>query len=75
MFIGEIGLAGEMRTVPNLRRRLQEAARIGYRCAVAPSRNDAEDRALAKELATEGLDLRSVSTLRQALAVVRELRG
>ncbi|MDK4322103.1 DNA repair protein RadA [Corynebacterium pseudodiphtheriticum] len=75
VFIGEIGLAGEMRTVPNLRRRLQEAARIGYRCAVAPSRNDAEDRALAKELAAEGLDLRSVSTLRQALAVVRELRG
>lgn len=75
VFIGEIGLAGEMRTVPNLRRRLQEAARIGYRCAVAPSRNDAEDRALAKELAAEGMDLRSVSTLRQALAVVRELRG
>ncbi|MDK8564024.1 DNA repair protein RadA [Corynebacterium pseudodiphtheriticum] len=75
VFIGEIGLAGEMRTVPNLRRRLQEAARIGYRCAVAPSRNDAEDRALAKELAADGLDLRSVSTLRQALAVVRELRG
>ena len=75
VFIGEIGLAGEMRTVPNLRRRLQEAARIGYRCAVAPSRNDAEDRALAKELAAEGLELRSVSTLRQALAVVRELRS
>lgn len=75
VFIGEIGLAGEMRTVPNLRRRLQEAARIGYRCAVAPSRNNEEDRALAKELAAEGLELRSVSTLRQALAVVRELRG
>lgn len=75
VFIGEIGLAGEMRTVPNLRRRLQEAARIGYRCAVAPSRSDAEDHALAKELAADGLDLRSVSTLRQALAVVRELRG
>lgn len=75
VFIGEIGLAGEMRTVPNLRRRLQEAARIGYRCAVAPSRNNEEDRALAKELAADGLDLRSVSTLRQALAVVRELRG
>ena len=75
VFIGEIGLAGELRTVPNLKRRLQEAARIGYRCAVAPSRNDAEDRALAKDLAADGLDLRSVSTLRQALAVVRELRG
>lgn len=75
VFIGEIGLAGEMRTVPNLRRRLQEAARIGYRCAVAPSRNNEEDRALAKELAADGLDLHSVSTLRQALAVVRELRG
>ncbi|MDK4293198.1 DNA repair protein RadA [Corynebacterium propinquum] len=75
VFIGEIGLAGEMRTVPNLKRRLQEAARIGYRCAVAPSRNNEEDRALAKELAAEGLELRSVGTLRQALAVVRELRG
>ena len=75
VFIGEIGLAGEMRTVPNLKRRLQEAARIGYRCAVAPSRNNEEDRALAKELAAAGLELRSVGTLRQALAVVRELRG
>lgn len=34
--IGEVGLAGEIRRVPNLRRRLQEAARLGYTRAIVP---------------------------------------
>lgn len=34
--IGEVGLAGEIRRVPNLRRRLQEASRLGYTRAVVP---------------------------------------
>ena len=34
--IGEVGLAGEVRRVPNLDRRLSEAARLGYRRAIVP---------------------------------------
>lgn len=34
--IGEVGLAGELRRVPNLDRRLAEAARLGYKQAIVP---------------------------------------
>src|SRR3954468_2800122 len=35
--IGEIGLAGELRRVPELRRRLAEAQRIGFTFAIVPA--------------------------------------
>jgi DNA repair protein RadA/Sms len=35
--IGEVGLGGELRRVPLLRRRLSEAARLGFRAAVVPA--------------------------------------
>jgi DNA repair protein RadA/Sms len=35
--IGEIGLAGELRPVPHLERRLLEAARIGFTKAIIPA--------------------------------------
>ncbi len=35
--VGEVGLAGEVRRVSGLRRRLEEAARLGFRHAVVPS--------------------------------------
>ena len=35
--LGEVGLAGEVRRVPGLRRRLEEAARLGFRHALVPS--------------------------------------
>ncbi len=34
--IGEVGLAGEIRAVPNVERRLQEAKRLGYTKAIIP---------------------------------------
>ena len=34
--IGELGLGGEVRSVPQLERRLAEAARLGFRTAVVP---------------------------------------
>lgn len=37
--IGELGLAGECRTVSGLDQRLREAARLGFTCAVIPYRN------------------------------------
>lgn len=35
--IGEVGLAGELRAVPRMDLRLQEAYRVGYRTAVVPA--------------------------------------
>ncbi|MGH3771716.1 MAG: magnesium chelatase domain-containing protein, partial [Pseudonocardiaceae bacterium] len=40
--IGEVGLAGVVRQVTGLRRRLAEAARLGFRHALVPPENGAE---------------------------------
>ncbi|HEY7461056.1 MAG TPA: DNA repair protein RadA [Gemmatimonadota bacterium] len=37
IFLGELGLGGELRGVPRLGRRLEEAARLGFRGAVVPA--------------------------------------
>jgi DNA repair protein RadA/Sms len=34
--IGEVGLGGEVRRVPGIERRLREAARLGFSCAIVP---------------------------------------
>ncbi|MEE9310878.1 MAG: magnesium chelatase domain-containing protein, partial [Planctomycetota bacterium] len=36
VFIGEVGLAGEIRNVNHLQQRLDEAARLGFKQAVLP---------------------------------------
>jgi DNA repair protein RadA/Sms len=38
VFLGEVGLGGELRTIGQLERRLAEAARMGFRTAYVPSR-------------------------------------
>ena len=38
--IGEVGLAGEIRRVPDLERRIAEAARLGFRKVIAPMSTD-----------------------------------
>jgi DNA repair protein RadA/Sms len=57
--IGEVGLAGEVRTVPQLGKRLAEAARLGFARAVIP-RTGATD-------APSGLELIPVADLAGAL--------
>ena len=59
--IGEVGLAGELRRVPSLQRRLQEAARLGYERAIVPAGGDA---------VAPGMDITRVSTLGAAIAAV-----
>ncbi|WP_408911747.1 DNA repair protein RadA [Corynebacterium gottingense] len=59
--IGEVGLAGELRRVPSLQRRLQEAARLGYERAIVPAGGDAD---------APGMDITRVSTLGAAIAAV-----
>jgi DNA repair protein RadA/Sms len=36
VMVGEVGLAGEVRRVPQMERRLSEAARLGFRAALVP---------------------------------------
>ena len=60
--IGEVGLAGELRRVPNLGRRLQEAARLGYERAIVPTADD--------KLALSGMQVQQVSTLREAISLL-----
>ena len=59
--VGEVGLAGEIRRVPNLGRRLQEAARMGYTSAIVPA---------GEKLSIDGLTVRPVSTLAEALSLL-----
>ena len=58
--IGEVGLAGEVRQVGHLARRLSEAARLGFAQAIVPA--SAPDSA-------PGLVVRRASTLNEALAL------
>ncbi len=57
---GEVGLAGEIRPVPNGQQRLQEAAKHGFTRAIVPKAN-------APKQAIKGLQVIAVSRLSEAL--------
>ena len=58
--IGEVGLAGEVRRVPNLDRRLSEAARLGYRRAIVPP----------GEVEVSGMRVTHAATVSEAIAAL-----
>ena len=57
---GELGLGGELRQVPQLGRRLEEAARMGFRTAIVPP---------SAPPAPEGMETLRAATLEEALAL------
>ena len=59
--VGEVGLAGELRRVPNLARRLQEAARLGYTRAIAPA---------GESISVPGMRVQQVATVAEAIALL-----
>lgn len=61
VFIGEIGLAGELRMPAQLSIRLKEAQKLGFRKAIIPQSN------LAGENPPKGLDVIKVRSLYQAI--------
>jgi DNA repair protein RadA/Sms len=68
---GEVSLLGEVRPVPGLERRLREAARLGFRRALVP-----DDAQLGRrQVASLGLEVVRVPTLRQALERAFEATG
>ena len=60
--IGEVGLAGEIRKVSGVTRRLQEAHRLGFKRAIVPTGSEAK---------IEGMEILEVSRLDQALKRVK----
>ena len=66
LVFGEVGLAGEIRPVAWGEERLQEAAKLGFKAAIAP-------RANLPRTPIEGLSCHGVATLADALKIIREL--
>jgi DNA repair protein RadA/Sms len=60
--VGEVGLSGELRTVPHLERRVAEAARMGFERCLVP-------KAGGKIKQPKNIELIIVSTLREAIGV------
>ena len=60
---GEVGLAGEIRPVPNGQERLQEAAKHGFRRVIVP-------RANAPKKPIEGLEVTAVNRLAEVLDLI-----
>ncbi len=71
--LGEIGLAGELRRVPDLRVRLMEAARLGFTVAVVPQQSDGGpgSRGIPE---VPGLHVHAVPDLAAALTAVEQAR-
>ncbi|MFZ1061964.1 MAG: ATPase domain-containing protein [Acidimicrobiales bacterium] len=61
--VGEVGLAGELRCVAGLARRVREAQRLGARTVIVPRAGDLED--------VRGLDVVRCGTLHEALDAAR----
>lgn len=65
--LGEVGLAGDLRRVPGLERRVGEAARLGFELALVPAGNRDPHTRLPR---MHGLKVVEVSTIAEALAVL-----
>lgn len=63
---GEVGLSGEIRSVPMMKERLQEAARLGFSTAILPKS------ALRPDIAAKGMRLIGVADLREAIQAIHK---
>lgn len=64
---GEVGLAGEIRAVPDAQTRLQEAVKLGFRKAIVPAQ-------CAIKKVPAGIDVVRVTRVDKALDALREFR-
>ena len=66
MVFGEVGLAGEVRSVSLAKERVQEAARLGFTVCVLPKSS------LNSDLNARGMKLIGVSNIAEAISLIRE---
>lgn len=65
MFVGEVGLGGEIRSISHIERRISEAAKLGFASCVIPSFNQ-------KSIANHyDIELFPVKTLQQTIALFK----
>jgi DNA repair protein RadA/Sms len=62
-FVGEVGLSGELRAVPQLPSRLREASKLGFRRVLVPKT------VLRSAAAPEGIEVHAVRSLSEALSI------
>ncbi len=65
--LGEVGLAGDLRRVPGLERRIGEAARLGFELAIVPAGSRDPNSKMPR---MHGLRLVEVATVAEALAAL-----
>lgn len=63
---GEVGLSGEVRAVPMAKERIQEAVRLGFTACILPKS------CLTADLNARGMKLIGVSSLEEAVSLIRE---
>lgn len=66
IFIGEVGLGGELRAVAQLEKRLAEASKLGFKSAIVPKQS------LKVVNIPEGFAAYGVSTIGETIAMVRK---
>ena len=62
--MGEVGLAGEVRTVPQCERRISECARLGFSTLIVPRAN------AGRIKPPDGVKVIGVDTVAQALSII-----
>jgi DNA repair protein RadA/Sms len=68
--MGELGLAGEIRGVPQLEQRLREAARLGLGHAIVPPLSLSRDSSSARVPKLGGMSVNEVRRISQAMGVI-----
>jgi DNA repair protein RadA/Sms len=69
VFVGEIGLSGELRSISQVERRLSEAARLGFQRAMIPSTATSGTGTLASQQGPKGLDIHAARSLADVVAL------
>ena len=61
LILGEVGLSGEVRAVSHIRRRIDEATKMGFKKCIIPSANSEDAKG------ANGVEIIPVSTVKEAL--------
>jgi DNA repair protein RadA/Sms len=68
LFLGEIGLTGELRSVPQIDRRISEGVKLGFKKVIIPAKQK------SATVTVEGIDILYAATIRDALELTLNAR-